>query len=66
VELSVQEALAQTRARYISLIGALLRREGLRVATGNAASFAKRVARVAMPGLVQVEISLDAMKASSF
>ena len=34
-QLSVREALVQTRARYISLIGALLRREGLRVTTGT-------------------------------
>jgi hypothetical protein len=43
-QLSVREALVQTRARYISLIGALLRREGLRVASGNAVSFTRRVA----------------------
>ncbi len=33
-QLSVREALVQTRARYISLIGALPRREGLRVRHG--------------------------------
>ena len=56
-QLSVREALVQTRARYISLIGALLRREGLRVASGNAVSFTKRVARVAMPGQLKSEIA---------
>jgi len=56
-QLSVREALVQTRARYISLIGALLRREGLRVASGNAVGFTKRVARVAMPGQLKSEIA---------
>jgi hypothetical protein len=54
-QLSVREALVQTRARYISLIGALLRREGLRVASGNAASFTRRVGRLALPGRLQSE-----------
>ena len=56
-QLSVREALVQTRARYISLIGALLRGEGLRVASGNAVGFTKRVARVAMPGQLKSEIA---------
>ena len=56
-QLSVRESLVQTRARYISLIGALLRREGLRVASGNAVSFTKRVARVAVPGQLKSEIA---------
>jgi transposase len=56
-QLSVREALVQTRARYISLIGALLRREGLRVASGNAASFTRRVARLALPGQLKSEIA---------
>jgi transposase len=40
-QLDVREALVQTRSRYISLVGAALRREGLRVATGNAEGFVK-------------------------
>src|SRR2546427_3163557 len=56
-QLSVREALVQTRARYISLIGALLRREGLRVASGSAASFVRRVAKLALPGQLKSEIA---------
>ncbi|GAC1424602.1 MAG: hypothetical protein NVSMB62_21530 [Acidobacteriaceae bacterium] len=46
----MREALGQTRARYISLIGVLLRREGLRIASGSAASFTTRVSKLALPG----------------
>lgn len=47
----------QTRARYLSLIGALLRREGLRIASGSAASFTKRVSKLALPGKLKSEIA---------
>jgi transposase len=57
VQLSVREALAQTRARYISLIGALLRREGLRIPSGNADSFTRRVSKLEMPGKLRSEIA---------
>jgi transposase len=53
----MREALVQTRARYISLISALLRREGLRVASGSAASFVRRVAKLALPGQLKSEIA---------
>ncbi len=53
-QLAVREALVQTRSRYISLVGAVLRREGLRVATGNAEGFVKRVERLALPGQSRV------------
>jgi hypothetical protein len=56
-QLAVREALVQTRSRYISLVGALLRREGLRVATGNAEGFGKRVERLALPGRLKSEIA---------
>ena len=49
-QLSVREALAQTRAKSISLIGALLRQQGFRVASGSAQGFVRRVERVALPG----------------
>jgi transposase len=48
-ELAVREALVRTRARYISLIGALLRREGLRVASGSAPAFLRRLEAVPLP-----------------
>jgi transposase len=48
-ELAVRDALARTRSRYISLIRALLRREGLRVRTGMARYFLRRLAELALP-----------------
>jgi transposase len=56
-QLAVREALVETRSRYISLIGAVLRREGLRVATGSAEGFVKRVERLAVPGQLKSEIA---------
>ena len=56
-QLAVREALVQTRTRYISLIGAVLRREGLRVSSGNAKGFAKRVDKLAAPGRLKSEIA---------
>jgi transposase len=41
--LAVREVLVQTRSRMISLCRALLRQEGIRVPSGGAPSFAKRV-----------------------
>ncbi|MDQ3254328.1 MAG: IS110 family transposase [Acidobacteriota bacterium] len=42
-KLAVREAIVRTRSKYISLIRALLRRDGLRVAAGTARSFAVRI-----------------------
>jgi transposase len=41
--LRVRDALVQTRSRMISLCRSLLRQEGIRVPTGDAVTFAKRV-----------------------
>jgi transposase len=48
-QLSVREALVQTRSRMISLCRSLLRQEGIRVPSGGAASFAKRVRTLELP-----------------
>jgi len=56
-QLAVREALLQTRNRYISLVGAALRREGFRVATANAEGFVKRVEKLALPGQLKSEIA---------
>jgi transposase len=48
-ELAVRDALVRTRARFISLMRALLRREGLRVRTGMASSFPRRLAELTLP-----------------
>jgi transposase len=58
----VREALVQTRSRYISLVGALLRRQGIHLGGGGAAAFPVRVARLPLPEALQQEIApLQAM-----
>ncbi len=54
--LAVREALVRTRARYVSLIRTLLRREGLRVRGGNPAQCIERVAEIDVPVLIAQEI----------
>jgi transposase len=54
--LAVRDALVRTRVRFISLIRALLRREGLRVASGTAEHFPKRVATIALPAHVHQQV----------
>ncbi len=56
-QVMVREALVQTRSRYISLVGALLRREGARLGSGGAAAFPMRVARLQLPETLQQEIA---------
>jgi transposase len=48
-QLAVREALVRQRAKHISLIGALVRQEGLRSATGLAEKFLMRLGRVELP-----------------
>ena len=51
-ELAVREALVRTRTRYIALAKALVRRDGLRVASGEAHLVARRIAALELsPGL---------------
>ena len=56
-ELAVREALVRTRTRYLTVIRALLRREGLRVASGSAAAFERRLAQGALPPAQQAAIA---------
>jgi len=56
-QLAVREAWVRTRTRYIALVGALVRREGLRIADGEAESFVKRVAALALPGWLKAEVA---------
>jgi transposase len=62
--LAVRETLVRRRARYISLVGALARREGCRIPAGVSRSFAARVEQAALPRhvLVQVEPLLIMLK----
>ncbi|MDQ3803594.1 MAG: IS110 family transposase, partial [Acidobacteriota bacterium] len=63
--LAVRETLVRTRSKYISLIGALARREGCRIEAGPSPSFARRVEAAGLPAhtLAQVEPLLLMLKA---
>ncbi|MCP3145014.1 IS110 family RNA-guided transposase [Pyxidicoccus xibeiensis] len=56
-QLAVREALVRTRTRSIALVGALVRREGLRIGDGKAESFVKRVAVLPLPGWLKAEVA---------
>jgi transposase len=55
--LAVREALVRTRVRYVGLIRALLRREGVAVSSGTVETFARRVAGVAVPPGLQPQVA---------
>jgi transposase len=46
MQLTLRDALVATRTRYISILRALLRGEGQRIASGTAAAFGKRLAKL--------------------
>jgi transposase len=54
--LIVRDTLVRTRSKYISLIGALARREGLRVKRGPSPSFASRVAQAELPAHMRAQV----------
>ena len=56
-QLAVREALVRTRTRYISLVSARVRREGLRVADGRAETFVAPVVALALPGRLRAEVA---------
>jgi transposase len=55
--LAVRDALVRTRTRYISLVRSLLRREGIRISSGNARSFVSRVEKIELQEHLQLEIA---------
>lgn len=55
--LSVREALVRTRVRYISLVRALLRKQGYRLRSGAAHTFIRRVEEVEIPSELREEIA---------
>lgn len=63
--LAVRETLVRTRSKYISLIGALARREGCRIEAGPSPSFARRVEAAGLPAhtLAQIEPLLGMLAA---
>ena len=56
-ELAVRDTLVRTRARCVALVGALLRRHGIHLPSGNVDGFVKRIERQAMPEAQRVEIA---------
>lgn len=53
-ELAVRDALVRTRTRYVAIIKAAVRREGLRLVSGEAQHTARKVAELPLaPGVVQ-------------
>ncbi len=55
-QLAVREALVRTRTRYISLMRALVRREGFQVGSGGAEAFAQRLEAMALPEHLKGEV----------
>jgi transposase len=55
-ELAVREALVRTRTRYIALAKALVRRDGLRVATSESHLVAKRIAAMELSDALSAEL----------
>lgn len=56
-QLVVRDALVRSRTSFISVVRALLRKEGLRVASGSAEGFPQRVARLEMSGRLRSEVA---------
>ena len=56
-ELAVRDALVRTRVKYVALAGALLRRHGVHVPSGNVDGFVGRVERQGMPEQQRLEVA---------
>ncbi len=55
--LAARDALVRTRVRYISLIRALLRREGIAVGSGSSGAFLRRLAAITPPAALQAALA---------
>jgi transposase len=55
--LLVRSTLVRTRSKYISLVGALARREGCRISTGGSENFAARVEAAGLPAHVMAAVT---------
>jgi transposase len=55
-QLAVRETMVRTRAKYISLIGAIVRREGWRIPPGSSSAFLSRVKAMGLPKHLRAEI----------
>jgi transposase len=56
-ELAVREALVRTRIRYAALVKAFIRREGLRLPSGEVANTEAKLAALPMPGTLAAELA---------
>ena len=56
-QLVVREALVRTRTRYIGVVGALLRREGMRIPSGAPATFVDRIELMELDGRLKSAIA---------
>jgi len=56
-ELAVRDALVRTRTRYVAMIKAMVRREGLRLRSGEPAHTAAKLAEVSLPDVLQSELA---------
>ena len=56
-QVAIRESLVRARARYISLVGALLGHHGWRVRTGVAETFLDRLSELVLPEDLQTELS---------
>jgi len=54
--IGVREALVRTRAKYVTLVQTLLRRDGLRVGTGTTRGFLTRLKAVGMSARLQAQV----------
>jgi transposase len=55
--LAVRDALVRTRVRYLSLMRAILRREGISIPSGSAERFLSRLAQVQLPPALQTVLA---------
>ena len=56
-ELAVRDALVRTRTRYVAVIKALVRRDGLRLPSGRAEHTERKLAALALPRDLTVELA---------
>jgi transposase len=56
-ELAVRDTLVRTRVKCVALVGALLRRHGVHLPSGNVEGFVARVERQVMPEAQRLEIA---------
>src|SRR5689334_20776310 len=56
-QLAAREVMVRTRSRYTSLISTLLRRDGLRISSGYAPTFLKRLSRLQLSARLREEVA---------